>query len=177
MNSPASSRVAAGRCPRCRCTGCGAARGPGVVSGQQPADSPFCQQAQICAAGLLKFSPMRASFGAASRWGNHERRSRSANDAVAQPRYQTLATRLCEAASGEGRDAGAKNAACAAVTAHPRERVAVGDHRRRAQRGTSCSAVIGASSAVLRRGECLAPSHFSHEPSSAMVVFSNINGN
>jgi hypothetical protein len=50
---------------------------------------------------------------------------------VAQQLYQTLANRLCEVACGEGRDTGAKNAACAAVTAHLRERVAVGDHRRR----------------------------------------------
>jgi hypothetical protein len=72
-----------GRCPRCRCTNCGAARGPCVVSGQQPADSPSCQQAQIFASGLLNFSPMRATFGDASGWGKHERRSRSANDVVA----------------------------------------------------------------------------------------------
>jgi hypothetical protein len=51
---------------------------------------------------------------------------------VPQPRYQTLGTRLCETARGEGRDTGAKNAAFAvvtAVTAHPRERVAVGPTR------------------------------------------------
>jgi hypothetical protein len=84
---------------------------------------------------------------------------------VPQQLYQTLATGLREAARSEGRDAGAKNAACTIVTAHPRERVAVGDHWWRAQRGTSCSVVIGSSSAALWRGECFAPSHFSHEPS------------
>jgi hypothetical protein len=72
-----------GRCPRCRCTCCGDASCPCVGSGQQPADGPFCQQAQIRDTGLLNFSPMRASFGVASCWGKHERRSRSANDAVA----------------------------------------------------------------------------------------------
>ena len=41
----------------------------------------------------------------------------------------------------------------AAVMAHPRRRMAVGCHRPRAQRGTSCCAVTGASSAALRGGE------------------------
>ena len=53
----------------------------------------------------------------------------------------------------------------AAVMAHPRRRMAVGCHRPRAQRGTSCCAVTGASSAALRGGECFASSHFFHEPS------------
>ena len=53
----------------------------------------------------------------------------------------------------------------AAVMAHPRRWMAVGCHWQRAQHGTSCSAVTGASSAALRGGECLAPSHFFHEPS------------
>ena len=52
----------------------------------------------------------------------------------------------------------------ASVMAHPRRGMAVDCHRPRAQRGTSCSAVTGASSAALRGGECLAPSHFFHEP-------------
>jgi hypothetical protein len=54
-----------------------------VLFGQQPANRPFCQQAQICDAGLLNFSPMLVNFDAASGWGKHERRSRSVNDAVA----------------------------------------------------------------------------------------------
>ena len=41
----------------------------------------------------------------------------------------------------------------AAVMAHPCRRMAVGCHRPRAQRGTSCCAVTGASSAALRGGE------------------------
>jgi len=41
----------------------------------------------------------------------------------------------------------------AAVMAHPRRRMAVGCHRPRAQRGTSCCAVTGASSAALRGGK------------------------
>jgi hypothetical protein len=43
----------------------------------------------------------------------------------------------------------------AAVMAHPRRRMAVGCHRPRAQRGTSCCAVTGASSAALRGGKML----------------------
>ena len=42
----------------------------------------------------------------------------------------------------------------AAVMARPRRRMAVGCHRPRAQHGTSCCAVTGESSAVLRGGEC-----------------------
>ena len=41
----------------------------------------------------------------------------------------------------------------AAIMAHPRRRMAVGCHRPRAQRGTSCCAVTGASSAALRGGK------------------------
>ena len=41
----------------------------------------------------------------------------------------------------------------AAILAHPRRRMAVGCHRPRAQRGTSCCAVTGASSAALRGGK------------------------
>jgi len=41
----------------------------------------------------------------------------------------------------------------AAVMAHPRRRMAVGCHRPRAQRGTSCCAITGASSAALRGGK------------------------
>jgi len=48
----------------------------------------------------------------------------------------------------------------AAVMAHQRRRMAVGCHRPRAQRGTSCCAVTGASSAALRGGECLPPHIF-----------------
>ena len=43
----------------------------------------------------------------------------------------------------------------AAVMAHPCRRMAVGCHRPRAQRGTSCCAVTGASSAALRGGKML----------------------
>ncbi len=53
----------------------------------------------------------------------------------------------------------------AAVMAHQRRQMAVGCHRPRAQRRTSCSAVTGVSSAALRGVECLAPSHFFQEPS------------
>jgi hypothetical protein len=42
----------------------------------------------------------------------------------------------------------------ASVMAHPRRRMAVGCHRPRAQRCTSCCAVTGTSSAALRGGEC-----------------------
>ncbi len=52
----------------------------------------------------------------------------------------------------------------ASATAHPRRRTAAGRHRPRAQRGTSCCAVTGASSAALRGGECFASSHFSTNP-------------
>jgi hypothetical protein len=52
----------------------------------------------------------------------------------------------------------------AAVMAHPRRRMAVGCHRPRAQRGTSCCAVTGTSSAALREGECFASSHSSTNP-------------
>ena len=48
----------------------------------------------------------------------------------------------------------------AAVMAHPRRRMAVGCHLPRAQRGTSCCAVTGASSAALRGGECSPPHIF-----------------
>jgi hypothetical protein len=47
----------------------------------------------------------------------------------------------------------------AAVMAHPRRRMDVGCHRPRAQRGTSCYAVTGASSAALRGGEECSPPH------------------
>ncbi len=53
----------------------------------------------------------------------------------------------------------------AAVMAHPRRRMAVGCHRPRAQRGTSCCAVTGASSAALRGGEMFRLLAFFHEPS------------
>jgi hypothetical protein len=53
----------------------------------------------------------------------------------------------------------------AVVMAHPRRQMTVGCHRPLAQRGMSCSAVTGASSAALRGGECLSPLHFFHKPS------------
>jgi len=52
------------------------------------------------------------------------------------------------------------------VMAHPRRRMAVGCHRPRAQRGTSCCALTGSSSAALRGGECFTSSHFSTNPCS-----------
>jgi hypothetical protein len=52
----------------------------------------------------------------------------------------------------------------ASATAHPRRRTAEGRHRPRAQRGTSCCAVTGTSSAALRGGICFASSHFSMNP-------------
>jgi hypothetical protein len=58
-----------------------------------------------------------------------------------------------------------------AVMAHPLRRMSVGCHRPRTQRGTSCCAVTGTSSAALRGGECLAPSHFFHETSRCGHVF------
>jgi hypothetical protein len=52
----------------------------------------------------------------------------------------------------------------ASATAHPRRRTAAGRHMPRAQRGTSCCTVTGASSAALLGGECFASSHFSTNP-------------
>ena len=57
----------------------------------------------------------------------------------------------------------------AAVMAHPCRRMAVGCHRPRAQRGTSCCAVTGASSAALRGGEMFRLLAFFHEPSQLHV--------
>ncbi len=63
------------------------------------------------------------------------------------------------------RDTGVKMQPGTQVMAHPRGRMAVGCHRPRAQRGTSCSEVAGSSSTALRRSEFFAPSHFFYEPS------------
>ena len=52
----------------------------------------------------------------------------------------------------------------AAATAHPRRRTAAGRHRPRTQRGTSCCAVTGASSAALREANVRLLTFF-HEPS------------
>ena len=52
----------------------------------------------------------------------------------------------------------------AAVMAHPRRWMAVGCHRPRAQRGTSCCAVTGASSAVLREANVSPPGIFPRNP-------------
>jgi hypothetical protein len=52
----------------------------------------------------------------------------------------------------------------AAATAHPRRRTAAGRHRPRTQRGTSCCAVTGASSAALRGRRMFRLLTFFHEP-------------
>ena len=60
----------------------------------------------------------------------------------------------------------------AAIMAHPRRRMAVGCHRPRAQRGTSCCAVTGASSAALRGGKVLRLlAFFPRTPPGGAVVY------
>jgi len=156
--------IATAACPAVLAAAC-----PAVLAAALLACSKWQQHWELapnCAARYLNFRPTTEEPAS----GRGERRKTIRDVLPVRPRAS--ATFPC--AGGSGLMSRATHCleghwVRIAVMAHPHRRMAVVCHLSLAQHGTSCSAVTRASSAGLREVECLAPSHFFHEPSSEDV--------
>ena len=164
LHATAAARCSAAACPAVLAAACSA-----VIAATLLACSKLQQHWELapnCAALYLNFRPTTEEPASV----RGERRKTIREASPVHPRAS--ATFPCAGGSGlmpraahylEGHWVRMRTGAC--VMAHQRRRMAVGSHRPRTQRGTSCCEVTRASSTALWGGECLASSHFFHEPS------------